>query len=157
MNVPESTKGSMNATTLWRIETFFLFSSSLSIFGRAFAVAPPLAYIYLLLILAYAIGCFKLRPPNPFIMFRSPLSLLNLFIFCTLQLSRFANAQDATSTTTPDVGTLTTYRPIFTVPPPAPADIRMYTFPKNVFGFPKLYRMRSSRHSIRRFASKKEH
>lgn len=144
----------MNATTLWRIEIFFLFSSSLSIFGRAFAFAPPLAYIYLLLILTYAIGCFKLRPPNPFIMFRSPLSLVNLFIFCTLQLSRFANAQHVTSTTTPDVRTLTTYRPIFTVP--SPADIRMYTFLINVLGFPKLYRMRSSRHT-RRFASKKEH
>lgn len=154
-NVPESTKGSMNATTAWRIEIFFLFSSSLSIFGRAFAVAPPLAYIYLLFILAYAIGCFKLRPPNIFIMFQSPLSILNLFIFFTLQLSRFANAQDSTSTTTPDVGTLTTYRPIYTVP--SPANIRMYTFPTNIFCPPKFYRMRSSRHSIRRFASKKEH
>ena len=111
----------MNAPTPWLVETVFLYSSSLSIFNRALAAAPLLAVIYLLFIFLYAIGCFKLRPPDP-IMFHSPLSIFNLFIFCTLQLSRFANGQTATPTTT-------SFRPIFTVP--SSADVGMFTFPAN--------------------------
>ena len=114
----------MDAPTPWLIEIVFLISSSISIFGRALALAPLLAFIYLLSLLAYASGCFKLRPsPDP-IMFHSPLSIFNLFIFCTLQLSRFSNAQSATSTTTLEAGTPTSYRPIFTVP--SSADTGMY-------------------------------
>ena len=113
----------MDAPTPWIIEIIFLISSSISIFSRALAAAPLLAFIYLLSLLAYALGCFKLRPsPDP-IMFHSPLSVFNLFIFCTLQLSRFSNAQNAT-TTSLDAGTPTTYRPIFTVP--SSADAGMY-------------------------------
>ena len=96
----------MNAITPRLLETVFLFFTSLSILGRAFAIAPLLALIYLLCILAYATGCFKLRPPD-LVMFNSPLSIFNLFIFCTLQLSRFSNAQDAVSTSS---------KPVFTVP-----------------------------------------
>ena len=113
----------MDAPTPWFLEIVFLISSSISIFSRALAAAPLLAFIYLLSLLAYALGCFKLRPsPDP-IMFHSPLSLFNLFIFCTLQLSRLSNAQNAT-TTSLGAGTSTTYRPIFTVP--SSADIGMY-------------------------------
>ena len=106
----------MNTPTPWLVEVLFLFSSSISIFYRTLAAAPLLAFIYLLFLFTYAIGCIKLRPPNP-IMFHSPLCIFNLFIFCTLLLSRFANAQNATSTTT-------SFRPIFTVP--ASADVGMY-------------------------------
>ena len=119
----------MDAPTPWLIEIVFLISSSLSILGRALAAAPLLAFIYLLFLLAYATGCFKLRqPPDP-IMFHSPLSIFNLFIFCTLQLSRVSNAQNATSLTTSRTTTSTTYRPIFTVP--SSADVGMYTFRQN--------------------------
>ena len=109
-------KTNMNTPTPWLVEVLFLFSSSISIFHRTLAAVPLLAFIYLLFLFAYAIGCFKLRPPNP-IMFHSPLCIVNLFIFCTLLLSSFANAQNATSTTT-------SFRPIFTVP--ASADVGMY-------------------------------
>ena len=105
----------MDGATPWLIECVFLLSSSLSILGRAFAIAPLLAFIYLVFLLAYALGCFKLRPPDP-IMFHSPLSIFNLFIFCTLQLSKFSNAQNAISTTTSYARTPTSFRPIFTVP-----------------------------------------
>lgn len=108
-------KRSMDAPTPWLIEGVFLLSSSISILGRAFAIAPLLAFTYLFFLLAYAIGCFKLRPPSP-VMFHSPLSIFNLFIFCTLQLSRFSNAQNAFSTTTSYAGTPTSFRPVFTVP-----------------------------------------
>lgn len=107
----------------------FLFSSSLSILARAFAIAPILGLIYLLVLLTYALGWLKLRPPLDPIMFNSPLSAFNLFIFCTLQLSRFSNAQHALSTT----GTPTSFRPIFTVP--SAADVGMYTCPANLFLF----------------------
>lgn len=113
--VPRAYKKSMDAVTPWQIEAVFLLSSSLSILGRAFAIAPLLAFIYLLFVLAYAIGCFKLRQPDP-IMFHSPLSVFNLFIFCTLQLSRFSNAQNAISSTTSYPGTPTSFRPIYTLP-----------------------------------------
>ena len=115
----------MNAPTPWLVEVLFLFSSSISIFYRTLAAAPLLAFIYLLFLFAYAIGCIKLRPPNP-IMFHSPLCIFNLFIFCTLLLSRCANAQNATSLTT-------TFRPIFTVP--ASADVGMYLFNRKSFLF----------------------
>ena len=111
-------------TTPWLIEISFLIYSSISIFGCALAAAPLLAFIYLLFLLAYLSGCFNLRPSQQ-IMFHSPFSIFNLFIFCTLQLSRFSNAQDAPSTTTTDAATPTTYRPIFTVP--SSADTGMYT------------------------------
>ena len=116
----------MDATTPWLIESVFLFSSSLSILGRAFAAAPLLAFIYLLFLLAYASGCVKLRTPNPS-MFHYPLSIINLFIFCTLQLNRFSHAQDATLTTTLRAGTPTSFRSIFTVP--SSADVGTYNFP----------------------------
>ena len=114
----------MDASPLWLrvIEAVFLLSSSVSILDRAFAAAPLLAFIYLAFIFAYAIGCFKLRPPDP-IMFHSPLSIFNLFIFLTLQLSRFANAQKVITTTTTNAGTPTTFRPEFTVP--SSADVGM--------------------------------
>ena len=115
----------MNAPTPWLVEIVFIFSSSFSIFYRTLAFAPLLAFIYLVFLLAYAIGCIKLRPPDP-IMFHSPLAIFNLFIFCTLQLSRFTNAQHTTLTTTPNPAALsTTFRPIFTVP--ASANVGMYT------------------------------
>lgn len=106
----------MNNPTPWLVEVLFLFSSSISIFYRSLAVAPLLASIYLLFLFAYAIGCIKLRPPDP-IMFQSPLCIFNLFIFCTLLLSGFANPQNTTPATT-------TFRPIFTVP--ASADVGMF-------------------------------
>ena len=106
----------MNTPTPWLVEVLFLFSSSISIFYRTLAAAPLLAFIYLLFLFVYAIGYIKLRPPNP-IMFHSPLCIFNLFIFCTLLLSRCANAQNATSITT-------SFRPIFTVP--ASADVGTY-------------------------------
>ena len=114
----------MDAPPLWLrvIEAVFLLSSSVSILDRAFAAAPLLAFIYLAFILAYAIGCFKLRPPDP-IMFHSPLSIFNLFIFLTLQLGRFANAQNVITATTKNAGTPTTVRPEFTVP--SAADVGM--------------------------------
>ena len=115
----------MNTPTPWLVEVLFLFSSSISIFYRTLAAAPLLAFLYLLFLFAYAIGCIKLRPPNP-IMFHSPLCIFNLFIFCTLLLSRFANAQNTTSTTT-------RFRPIFTVP--ASADVGMYFLIKKSFLF----------------------
>lgn len=121
----------MDAPTPWLIELLFLWSSSLSILGRAFAASPLLACIYLVFILAYAIGCFKLHHPDP-VMFHSPLSVFNLFIFCTLQLSRFSNAQNPTSTTS-QAGTPTTFRPIFTVP--SSADFGMYIFQADSFCF----------------------
>ena len=110
----------MNTPVPWLVEVLFLFSSSISIFYRILATAPLLASIYLLFLFAYAIGCIKLRPPHP-IMFHSPLCIFNLFIFCTLLLGKFANAQNATLTTT-------TFRPIFTVP--ASADVGMYLLPE---------------------------
>ena len=113
----------MDASTPWLVECVFLLSSSISILDLAFAAAPLLALIYLVFILAYASGCFKLRTPNPR-MFHSPLSVYNLFIFSTLQLNRFSNAQDVTSSTTLLAGRPTSFRPIFTVPPSA--DVGMY-------------------------------
>ncbi len=116
----------MDATP-WLLEAIFLLSSSLTILGRAFQVAPLLAFLYLVFIFAYAVGCFKLRQPDP-IMFQSPLSIFNLFIFITLQLSRITNAQDAIpTTTTSHAGTPTSFRPIFTVP--SSADVGTYISP----------------------------
>ena len=116
----------MNRAQRRKIETVFLFSSSLSIFAQAFAIAPLLAFIYLVFILAYSLGAVKLRQPDP-VMFRSPLTVFNLFIFCTLLLTKVSNAQDVTSTTTASAGTPTSYRPIFTVP--ASADVGEMVIP----------------------------
>ena len=55
-------------------------------------VAPLLAFIYLALLLAYAIGWIKLRQPNPN-MTHSPLILFNLFVYITLRLSSSTYAQ----------------------------------------------------------------
>lgn len=130
----------MDAPTPWLLEAVFLLFSSLTILGRAFATAPLLAFLYLIFILAYAIGCFRLRQPDP-IMFRSPLSVCNLFIFCTLLLSTISNAQTAISTTTSHAGTPTTFRPIFTVP--SSVDVGMYIFPANSAWFGPLHGLRN--------------
>ena len=113
----------MNRATRRKVESVFLFSSSLSIFVQAFAIAPPLAFIYLVFILAYSLGTFKLRQPDP-AMFRSPLTVFNLFIFSTLLLTKVSKAQDVT---TASAGTPTVYRPIFTVP--ASADFGAMVIP----------------------------
>ena len=131
----------MDGPTPWLIETAFLVSSSLSILGRALSAAPLLAFIYLLFLLAYAIGCFKLRPPPDPIMFHSPVSIINLFIFCTVQLCRISNAQNESSAASLLAATPTTsYRPIFTVP--SSADAGMYVFPAS-------YSVIGSSHSLR--------
>lgn len=118
-------KRSMDGPRPWLqvLERVFLLSSSVSIFD-ALAAVPPFAFIYLAFIFAYAIGCFRLRPPDPPIMFQSPLSIFNLFFFLTLLLSRISNAQNVMSTTISLAGTPTTFRPEFTVP--SSADVGMY-------------------------------
>lgn len=74
--------------------------------------------LYILFVLSYLLGWLKLRPVRGAVMFTSPLSIFNVFIFVTLQLSKFSVAQSPSQTSNGSVanGVATSYRPIFTVP-----------------------------------------
>lgn len=128
------------------LESVFLCSSSASNFIRIFQADSILGCLYLLFITTYLLGWLRLRPVRGAMMFASPLSIFNAFIFFTIQLSKISNAESPdvatsydstggalagkstrstpTKTVTPIAtgnGATTSYRPIFTVP--AEADV----------------------------------
>ena len=131
-------------TLLRGVEYIFLCSSSTSNTIRAFQIAPVIGYLYILFVLAHSLGWLKLRPVHGAVMFTSPLSIVNAFIFLTFQLSRITSGQTAniSSTTGSDGigatsaavaasitspasvaanGTPTSFRTLFTVPASASA------------------------------------
>ena len=117
------------------LEYIFLLSSSVSNVTRAAEISSLLAFVYIAFLLVYALGWLKLRQADP-VMFHSPFTIFNFFIFFTLQLSRISLAQTTSAggaadglvsatvsssvTSAPNIGdingTPTTFRPIFTVP-----------------------------------------
>ena len=124
------------------LEYVFLCSSSASNAIKVFQIAPAIGCLYIVFVLAHTLGWLKLRPVQGAVMFTSPLSIVNAFIFLTLQLSRISYGQStsasattgsngvgATSLTpgasmtssasTTVTGTTTSFRPLFTVPPSA--------------------------------------
>ena len=105
--------------TLPRIlEYVFLWSSTASISLRAIETAPVLGLLYILFVSSYLLDWIELRPVRGAIMFTSPLSIFNVFVFVTLQLSKFSVAQSPSQTSSGGAtnAVATSYRPIFTVP-----------------------------------------
>ena len=99
-------------------EYVFLCSSTASNFLRAFEIAPLGSALYTLFVFLYLLGWLRLRPARGSIMFTSPLSIFNVFIFVTLQLSKLSAAQNPSNTLSGGAsnGVATAYRPMFTVP-----------------------------------------
>lgn len=105
-------------------EYIFLCSSSASNSIRTFQISPLFGWLYFFFILTYILGWLKLRPVRGTMMFSSPLSVFNAFIFFTLQLSKipYANGVIVDGKTTHTISTAsensgtTSFRPIFTVP-----------------------------------------
>lgn len=105
--------------TLLRIfEYVFLLSSSASNLIRASEIAPLFGFLYIVFVLSYLVGWMRLSPVRGAIMFTSPLSIFNVFIFVTLQLGKVSIAQTPSKTAGGDVAgaVATTFRPVFTVP-----------------------------------------
>ena len=99
------------------LEYLFLCSSSVSIAVRAFHFLPIIAYLYLAFILFYWLGWLKLQPVRGAMVFSSPLSVYNAFLYVTVLLSRYSYAQSGSASATVVInGTTSTFRPIFTVP-----------------------------------------
>lgn len=124
------------------LESVFLWSSSASNFIRIFQADSIFGCLYLVFITTYLLGWLRLRPVRGAMMFASPLSIFNAFIFFTIQLSKISNAESSdviaasydstdgafagkstgstpTKTVSPvatDNGAITSFRPIFTVP-----------------------------------------
>lgn len=110
--------------TLLRVfEYVFLCSSSASNLIRASEIAPVFGLLYIVFLLSYLVGWMRLSPVRGAIMFTSPLSIFNVFIFVTLQLGKLSTAQTPSKTASDSVDSAvaTTFRPVFTVP--ADADI----------------------------------
>ena len=128
------------------LEYIFLCSSTVVITLQAFQIALFLGWLYIVFILTVVLGLIKLRPIPGAMLFASPLSLLNAFLYSTILLSKITRAQspdvDTTSSgsnnggigvtsaasiptqgsaTVVIAGTTTTFEPQFTVP--ASADI----------------------------------
>ena len=128
-------------TTVWMLESVFLWSSSVFIALQAFEFALLLGLLYIAFILSAATGLLKLRPLQGAMVFASPLALFNAFFYFTILLSKISYAQNqdvdtaavssgsligatsataipsAGSATIAPSGTATTaFRPIFTVP-----------------------------------------
>lgn len=101
-------------------EYIFLCSSSASNLIRASEIAPFLGLLYIVFLLSYLVGWMRLSPVRGAIMFTSPLSIFNVFIFVTLQLGKVSFAQTPSQTAGADA-VATTFRPVFTVP--ADADV----------------------------------
>ena len=126
------------------LEAVFLFSSSVSNFLRAEDIAPILSWLCLGFLFVCILCWSKIqRPTGDMTMFSYPLSIFNLFIFITLQLSKIGHAQSpdkdttsiqsagaagatpaplpshASSEVVAVSGTEATFRAIFTVPPEA--------------------------------------
>lgn len=105
--------------TLLRVfEYVFLCSSSASNLIRAAEIAPIFGLLYIVFLLLYLVGWMKLSPVRGAIMFTSPLSIFNVFIFVTLQLGKLSIAQVPSTTTSGDGASAiaTTFKPVFTVP-----------------------------------------
>ena len=99
------------------LEYVFLWSSSVSIAVRAFNFVPVLAYLYLAFIVSYWFGWLKLQPVRGIMVFSSPLSVYNAFLYVTILLSRYSYAQSGSTSATAVInGTTSSFRPIFTVP-----------------------------------------
>lgn len=98
-------------------ESLFLCSSSASNLIRASEIAPVFGLLYILFVLFYLVGWMRLSPVRGAIMFTSPLSIVNVFIFVTLQLGKISIAQ-TTKTAGGNVANAvaTTFKPVFTVP-----------------------------------------
>lgn len=113
--------------TLLRVfERVFLCTSSVSNLIRASEIAPIFGLLYIVFLLSYLVGWMRLSPVRGAIMFTSPLSIFNVFIFVTLQLGKLSIAQvssksTSTSTSTSTAGDgasaiATSFKPVFTVP-----------------------------------------
>lgn len=74
-------------------EYVFIFTSSVSNFERIYTIGPLVAWLYLIALLAYAVGLWKLQPAGGVNMFTSPFAIVNCFLFWTLQLSKHVNGQ----------------------------------------------------------------
>lgn len=106
-------------TPLRVCEYLFLCTSTASNLIRAYEIAPLCGLTYLLFILVYLIGWLNLRPSRRVVMYSSPLSVFNVFIFVTFQLSKISAAQSPSKTVSGEVlnePAITSYRPSFTVP-----------------------------------------
>lgn len=121
------------------LELAFFLSSTIFNYLSASKALPILGWLYLTFLLLCLLNWSQMRPPRGFTMYRYPISIFNFFIYVTILLSRLTYAQspdkDTTSiqsaagaTPAPPLpshassevieisGTITTFRPIFTVP-----------------------------------------
>ena len=99
------------------LENLFLCSSSVFITLQAFQLYPLLGWLYICFVLTYLLGWLKLRPIANAMVFVSPLSWFNIFLYFTILLSKVTYAQTTTgSVAVSSSDTTTSYRPIFTVP-----------------------------------------
>ncbi|SLM35122.1 glycoside hydrolase family 31 protein [Lasallia pustulata] len=99
------------------LEKLFLCSSSAFITLQAFQLYNLLGWLYVCFIVTYLLGWLKLRPIANAMVFVSPLSWFNIFLYLTILLSKVTYAQTSSgSATASDSNTTTSYRPIFTVP-----------------------------------------
>ena len=89
---PSSTMDNILDRLSFCLEAVFLLSSSVSNFLRAGELHPILNWTYLLFVLLCLMSWSKIQRARNFTMVFHPLSTFNLFIFITLQLSRFAYA-----------------------------------------------------------------
>lgn len=106
-------------TLLPVFEFVFLCTSSASNLIRTSEIAPIFGLLYIIFVSSYLVGVMRLSPPlRGAIMFTSPLSIFNVFIFVTLQLGKVSNAQTPSKTAGGDVANAATtaFREIFKVP-----------------------------------------
>lgn len=103
--------------TVTLLENVFLCSSSAFITLQAFQLFTLLGWLYVCLVVTYLLGWLKLRPTANAMVFASPLSWFNIFLYWTILLGKITYAQNSSgSSAVAGSGTTTSYRPIFTVP-----------------------------------------
>lgn len=90
------------------LEAVFLYSSSSYITIHTFLTSPILGLLYVLFLVLFALGIVRLAPA-PTMAFKSPLAMLNAFLYTTILLGKVGVAKDTASSTE-------SFRSEFTVP-----------------------------------------
>lgn len=98
------------------LENVFLCSSSAFIALQAFQLFTLLGWLYVCFVVTYLLGWLKLRPTANAMVFVSPLSWFNIFLYLTILLGKVTYAQTSSgSAATLGSGTTTSYGPVFTI------------------------------------------
>ena len=104
------------------LENVFLCSSSAFITLQTFQLSSLLGWLYICFVVTYVLGWLKLRPIADAMVFASPLSWFNIFLYFTILLSKITYAQSSSGYgAISGSGTSTSFLPQFTVP--AAADV----------------------------------